>query len=92
MSPEALERALAERFAAAEVSAVDESALHAGHRPGAPSEGTHWAVLVVSERFRGMDRLERHRAVHAAAVEAVGDALHALRVRALTPEERAKKA
>lgn len=64
----------------------DDSAAHAGH-PGAAGGGGHFNVLVVSRQFAGKNPLQRHRLVY----EALGDMMlrdiHALSIRALTPEE-----
>jgi BolA family transcriptional regulator, general stress-responsive regulator len=65
----------------------DESALHHGH-VGSRAEGeTHFRVLVVSPAFAGRSRIERQRLVHAAAAELLRERIHALSIRALTPEE-----
>jgi len=64
---------------------VDESSKHAGH-PGARSGG-HFAVTVVSARFAGLNPLERHRLVYDTLGELMRTDIHALNVRALTPEE-----
>lgn len=63
----------------------DDSAAHAGH-PGA-REGAHFAVHVVSERFRGLPPLKRHRLVYDAAAPLMAGRIHALQINALTPEE-----
>ncbi|HEY2815615.1 MAG TPA: BolA family protein [Casimicrobiaceae bacterium] len=64
----------------------DDSALHAGHA-GAEAGGRHFSVTIVSEHFRGLSRLARHRAV----LERVGDLIphpvHALAIRAYAPDE-----
>ena len=64
----------------------DDSADHAGHA-GAAAGGGHFSVLIVSNAFTGISRLERHQKV----LERVGDLLpfpiHALSIRALAPEE-----
>jgi BolA protein len=75
------------RFAPAEVVVEDESARHAGHAGAAPGGETHYAVQVVSPAFRGMSRLARSRAVHAALAEEFASGLHALSLRLRTPEE-----
>jgi BolA family transcriptional regulator, general stress-responsive regulator len=64
----------------------DESALHAGHA-GAASGGGHFRVVIVSERFRDLDLLSRHRTVYAALGEAMRHEIHALALETLTPEE-----
>jgi BolA protein len=64
----------------------DDSALHAGHA-GSEAGGGHFSVTIVSEHFRGLSRLARHRAV----LERVGDLIphpvHALAIRAYAPDE-----
>jgi BolA protein len=73
-------------LAAEHVEIEDESHRHAGHQ-GAAGGGGHFNVTVVSARFEGLDRLARHRAIHAALDDLMGGAIHALSARALTPDE-----
>ena len=65
---------------------ADDSAEHAGHA-GAAAGGGHFSLLIVSEQFAGLSRLARHRAV----LDRVGDLIplpvHALAIRAYTPDE-----
>ncbi|KYF71528.1 BolA family protein [Sorangium cellulosum] len=56
------------------------------HSVPAGSE-THFKVLVVSEAFRGLSPLDRHRRVNAIVREEFGAGLHALTIRAMTPDE-----
>jgi BolA protein len=77
---------LREAFAPERLEVVDDSARHAGHA-GARAGGGHFQVLIVSERFRGLSRLERHRAVYDALGEAMKAEVHALALRALAPGE-----
>jgi stress-induced morphogen len=81
-------------FAPEVLNVADDSSHHAGHVGALGSAGqTHYSVLMVSEAFRGMSRVARSRAVHAAlasefgAVEAGG--MHALALTLRTPEEHA---
>jgi BolA protein len=71
---------------AAHVEVQDDSARHAGHAGAAGGAG-HFNVVVVSDRFAGMGRVERHRAVYAAAGDMIPDEIHALSARTYTPEE-----
>lgn len=48
-------------------------------------DGDHYAVRVVSAHFEGRSRLERHRLIHAALREELGEALHALTIETATP-------
>ena len=69
-----------------DLEVIDDSHLHAGHAGTADGRG-HFTVLVVSERFRGVPVVRRHRLVY----EAVGDMMttdvHALSIQALAPGE-----
>jgi BolA family transcriptional regulator, general stress-responsive regulator len=77
--------AIEHRIAPMELLVEDESARHIGH-PGA-REGGHFRVRVVSERFRGLTRVARHRMVYEAVAELMGRGVHALAVDARTPDE-----
>ena len=66
---------------------VDDSAKHAGHA-GARAEGqTHYSVLLVSDRFAGLSRVDRHRLVNAALAPEFAAGLHALALTLKTPAE-----
>ena len=67
----------------------DDSRLHAGHAGAAPGGETHYSVLVVSDRFRGQNRVARHRLVNAALEAEFSGGLHALALTLRTPEEQA---
>ncbi|WP_438020540.1 BolA family protein [Sorangium sp. So ce315] len=56
------------------------------HSVPAGSE-THFKVLVVSEAFRGLSAVDRHRRVNDIVREEFRTGLHALTIRALTPDE-----
>ena len=64
----------------------DESALHAGHE-GAKSGGGHFRLTIVSPRFRGAATVARHRLVYDALGPMMQRDIHALAIKALTPEE-----
>ncbi|HMH17672.1 MAG TPA: BolA family protein [Burkholderiales bacterium] len=84
-----LPAAIRERLAALEpqsIELLDESDRHAGH-PGALAGGSHFRLTVVSPRFTGHDKLARHRMVYAALGTLMRHEIHALAIRALTPDE-----
>ena len=64
----------------------DDSAEHAGHA-GAAGGGGHFSVLIVSNAFRGISRLERHQIVLARVSDLLPHPIHALSIKALAPEE-----
>ena len=51
------------------------------------ADGVHFEALVVSEAFRGKLPLARHRLVYATLGTLMGNEIHALALRTLTPEE-----
>ncbi len=62
---------------------VNESHLH-GRPSGAE---THFKLLVVSEKFEGLSRIDRHRKVNALVEFGRVHGLHAFTQRTLTPKE-----
>lgn len=87
----ALARTIRERLATLDpvrIDLADESALHAGHA-GAKGGGGHFRLTIVSARFRNESTLARHRLVYAALGSLMRREIHALAIRALTPEEAA---
>lgn len=56
------------------------------------SPETHFKVLVVSTAFQGLARVPRQRQVHELLADEFKKGLHALTIRALTPEEYASGA
>ena len=65
---------------------VDESSKHAGHE-GAKSGGGHYQMTIVSSQFRGKTTMARHRLVYAALSGMMHKEIHALSIKAYTPEE-----
>ena len=51
------------------------------------ADGRHFEALIVSEQFAGQRTLQRHRAVYATLGTLVGEEIHALSLRTLTPAE-----
>jgi BolA protein len=65
---------------------TDDSHKHAGHEGARDGRG-HFSLLIVSPAFRGLNPIARHRAVYAAVGELMNTDIHALSMRAFTPEE-----
>ena len=53
------------------------------------ADGVHFEAVVVSAAFAGKLPLARHRMVYATLGSLMGDDIHALQLRTLTPEEAA---
>jgi len=78
-----------ERLASLEPETIDvqdDSASHAGHA-GASSGGGHYELTIVSARFAGRPRVERHRMVYAALAPLMQQKIHALALRTFAPGE-----
>lgn len=65
---------------------IDDSHKHAGHE-GARSGGGHYTMHIVSAQFAGKPTLARHRMIYSALGEMMKHDIHALNIRAYTPEE-----
>ena len=65
---------------------IDESHLHAGHA-GARDGGGHFAVTVVAQAFAGQNTMQRHRMIYAAVGNMMQRDIHALSIKAFSPDE-----
>ena len=80
-----IETRLAAAFAPVSLEVRDDSAQHAGHAGAAA--GGHYHVTIVAAAFTGKARVARHRMVYDALHTLWPAAIHALAIRAVTPEE-----
>jgi BolA protein len=79
---------LRQRMAALEpVSIVieDESHRHAGH--AGAKEGGHYKITIVAAVFAGNNTVKRHRLIYDAAGDLMRGSIHALSIRAFSPDE-----
>lgn len=81
-----IEERLRSAFTPLSLDVVDESAQHAGHA-GAKSGGGHYALTIVAAQFAGLSPVQRHRMIYEALGDAMRKEIHALSIRAYTPEE-----
>jgi len=54
-------------------------------------DGQHFEAVIVSDAFRGLSRLARHRLVYAALGDRMRAEIHALSMTTVTPDERAAR-
>lgn len=73
-------------FIPQDLNIIDDSHKHAGHA-GAAGGGGHFSVMIVSEKFAGKNSITRHRMVYQAVDDLMPAQIHALSIKALTPEE-----
>ncbi len=69
------------------VEIVDDSAKHKGHE-GAKAGGGHFNVTIVAKIFQNKTLIQRHRLVYDALNEMMKQEIHALSIKAITPEEK----
>jgi BolA protein len=69
-----------------ELQVMDESRLHAGHAGARPDGETHFRIRIAARAFAGRSRLERHRMIHRALAEELGEGIHALAIEAMADE------
>lgn len=82
-----IEHLLAEAFSPSEMLVKDQSHLHAGHAGAKEGKG-HFHVRIVSDKFAGQSRINRHRMVYDALGSFMQSDIHALQINALTPQDR----
>lgn len=80
-----IERLLAAAFSPTELLVKDQSHLHAGHAGAQEGKG-HFDVRIVSDKFAGQSRIDRHRMVYDALGSFMQSDIHALRITAVTPQ------
>lgn len=88
---EIIRRKLEAALAPERLTIEDESHLHKGHAGHRPGVETHFRLTVVSAAFAGKPRVARHRMVTTVLAEEIGNPIHALAMRTLTPEEAARE-
>ena len=81
-----IEETLSATFAPSRLRVRDQSHLHAGHA-GAQSGKGHFAVDIISGSFAGLSPIARHRRIFDALEEMMETDIHALSIKAQTPEE-----
>ncbi len=82
---EKLEKALAPE----RMELFNDSHKHAGHAGDDGSGETHYRLIIVSERFENLGRIDRQRLVYEALKEEMRGSVHALNVKAIAPSESA---
>ena len=70
----------------------DDSARHAGHHheggmDAVPGGESHFNLTIVSQAFAGVGRVQRQRSVNAVLADELAGPVHALSIKARTPDE-----
>ncbi len=83
---EMIREKLTTAFSPENLEVIDRSQEHVGHE-GAKAGGGHFDVIIVAEAFKDMNSIQRHRAIYDALGDAMKTEIHALSIKAYTPEE-----
>ena len=78
---------LTEHLQPTKIELTDQSASHAGHNEAAKAGGTHFDLKIVSAKFIGKSRVERHRMIYKILDAQLKGQVHALAITALIPAE-----
>lgn len=63
----------------------DQSHLHVGHE-GAKNGAGHFAVYIEASAFEGKTQIQRHRMIYGVLDDLIPNEIHALAIKAKTPE------
>lgn len=80
-----IEQRLRADFAPVRLVVTNDSARHHGHAGDDGSGESHFTVEIVSERFAGLSRVARQRAVNHALADLLQARIHALAIKAEAP-------
>ena len=84
---ERIRTTLQEALSPVQLEIVDDSAAHAGHAGAMLSGGGHFSAFIVAEAFDGKTQVQRHQMVYRALGDLMRTDIHALIIKALTPNE-----
>ncbi len=82
-----IESLLRAAFNPSRLEVINDSAKHHGHSGDDGSGESHFTVVVVSDAFEGVSRLQRQRMVIGALGDIPGQRVHALAIKAKVPGE-----
>ena len=70
------------------ISLVDDSEKHRGHGGYNPAGESHFTLHIESHAFIGKSRVERQRMVYSALGDLMKERVHALSIKATSPEDK----
>lgn len=83
---EIIREKLQEALSPTALEITDDSHLHVGHA-GAQGGAGHFSVDIVSSSFENLNTVARHRLIYDALKELMPDEIHALSIKASSPEK-----
>lgn len=86
---ERIRQKLAQALHPSALDIVNDSSRHAGHMGDDGSGESHFRVTIVSSAFTGHNRVARQRMVYDLLADEMKGGIHALSIKAMTPDEYA---
>jgi len=84
---EIMTKKLEDAFSPLKLVLEDESHLHAGHAGANPQGESHFNLLIVSDVFESVSRVQRQRMVYDVLAEELKERVHAFSLKTLTQKE-----
>ena len=69
------------------IELIDESHKHAGHKEAPAGGNSHFSLTIVSTKFIDKNLKQRHLMIYESLDGMIGRDFHALKIKALTPDE-----
>ena len=82
-----IEKIILENYEPYFLSVLDVSEQHRGHQNFKEDVESHFEIIIVSEKFRNLNRMERHRMVNKSLKEEFLSDLHSVIIKTYTIEE-----
>ncbi len=79
-----IRKQITEHLAPSHLEVINQSHLHVGHAGDDGSGQTHFKVVIVSDKFNGMQTVQRHRIVNELLNDCFNNGLHALSLKLTT--------
>lgn len=84
---EKIQQMLGAAFTPVKLEIIDDSQSHAGHAGARQNGGGHFYATIVSNAFEGKNLVRRHQLVYEALTDMMLTEIHALSIKAYTPNE-----
>jgi BolA protein len=69
------------------LNVIDFSAMHKGHAGWKESGETHFEVQIVSDKFKNLTKVQRHKLIHQILSSELKNQIHALVIKGWSEEE-----
>lgn len=83
-----IKQKLSTELAPTKLEVIDFSEQHRGHGGWREGETTHVEVLIVSEKFCNISKINRHKIIHKLLEKELKNGIHALSIKAFSTEEK----